>query len=376
MKVIGIVTEYNPFHNGHIYQLEKIREMYPNCIIVIAMSGNYTERGEISIINKWDKASISINHGVDIVLEIPFIFSNQSADTFSYAALKMLNEFSVDTLVFGSESNDKEMLIKAASVQLDNKEFDSLVKKYMDNGENYPTSLNKAIEELTGISINNSNDLLAVSYIKEILKNNYKIDIVPIKRTTSFLDIESEDNIVSAFNIRNKLKNNIDVSKYLPKDSLEKIELYDEDKLFNLLKYKIVSENNSLDKYHLISEGIHNRVYNAVLASTSYEELVENIKSRRSTYNKVNRILINILVGFTKSEANNFRDLEYVRILGMSKNGRNHYSKIKKNVSIHVISKFENFSSAQVELRASMVYSMLVSSDISSEIKNIPYFKD
>jgi len=376
MKVIGIVTEYNPFHNGHIYQLEKIREMYPDCIIVIAMSGNYTERGEISIINKWDKASISINHGVDIVLEIPFIFSNQSADTFSYAALKMLNEFSVDTLVFGSESNDKEMLIKAASVQLDNKEFDSLVKKYMDNGENYPTSLNKAIEELTGISINNSNDLLAVSYIKEILKNNYKIDIVPIKRTTSFLDIESEDNIVSAFNIRNKLKNNIDVSKYLPKDSLEKIELYDEDKLFNLLKYKIVSENNSLDKYHLISEGIHNRVYNAVLASTSYEELVENIKSRRSTYNKVNRILINILVGFTKSEANNFRDLEYVRILGMSKNGRNHYSKIKKNVSIHVISKFENFSSAQVELRASMVYSMLVSSDISSEIKNIPYFKD
>lgn len=373
MKVIGIVTEYNPFHNGHIYQLEKIKEMYPESIIIIAMSGNYTERGEISLINKWDKTKIAIQHGVDIVLEIPFIFSNQSADNFSYAAIKMLECFKIDTLIFGSESNNKEKLIKAASIQLNNKDFDGVVKKHMNNGENYPTSLNMAIKELGGINITESNDLLAVSYIKEILRNNYKIDIEPIKRTNSFLDTNSENNIVSAFNIRNKLRNNIDVSKYLPKDSLEKIKLYDEDKLFNLLKYKIISEKEELYKYHLVTEGIHNRIYESLIISHNYEDLVENIKSKRFTYNKVNRILINILVGFTKSEANKFRTLEYIRILGMSNNGRNHYSSIKKDIDIPVITKFEKINSLQIELRASMIYSIITDTNML-EIKGKPYF--
>lgn len=375
MNVIGIVTEYNPFHNGHIYQLNKIKEMYPDSLIIVAMSGNYTQRGEISIINKWDKAKISINYGVDIVLEIPFIFSNQSADIFSYAALKMLNEFKIDTLVFGSECNDKEKLIKAASIQINNKEFDMLVKSYIDKGENYPTSVNLAIKDLTGISINESNDLLAVSYIKEILKNNYKIDIIPIKRTNSFLDLESNDDIVSASNIRNKIRCNIDVSKHLPKESLDMIKLYDEDKLFELLKYKIISEKEELEKYHLVSEGIHNRIYKSLMISNNYQELVENIKTKRFTYNKVNRILINILVGFSKEEANSFKTLEYIRVLGMSERGKNFYSDIKKNILIPVTTKFENYKSAQIELRTSMIYSILCSSNINDDIKNIPYFK-
>lgn len=375
MNVIGIVTEYNPFHNGHIYQLNKIKEMYPDSLIIIAMSGNYTQRGEISIINKWDKAKISINHGVDIVLEIPFIFSNQSADIFSYAALKMLNEFKIDTLMFGSECNDKEKLIKAASIQINNSEFDRLVKSYINKGENYPTSVNSAIKDLTGISINESNDLLAVSYIKEILKNNYKIDVVPIKRTNSFLDIESNEDIVSASNIRNKIKCNIDVSKHLPKEALDMIKLYDENKLFELLKYKIISEKEELEKYHLVSEGIHNRIYKSLMISNNYQELVENIKTKRFTYNKVNRILINILVGFSKEEANSFKTLEYIRVLGMSERGKNFYSNIKKNILIPVTTKFENYKSAQIELRTSMIYSLLCSNNINADIKNIPYFK-
>lgn len=375
MNVIGIVTEYNPFHNGHIYQLNKIKEMYPNSLIIIAMSGNYTQRGEISIINKWDKAKISINHGVDIVLEIPFIFSNQSADIFSYAALKMLNEFKIDTLVFGSECNDKEKLIKAASIQINNSEFERLVKSYINKGENYPTSVNSAIKDLTGISINESNDLLAVSYIKEILKNNYKIDVVPIKRTNSFLDIESNEDIVSASNIRNKIKCNIDVSKHLPKEALDMIKLYDENKLFELLKYKIISEKEELEKYHLVSEGIHNRIYKSSMISNNYQELVENIKTKRFTYNKVNRILINILIGFSKEEANSFKTLEYIRVLGMSERGKNFYSNIKKNILIPVTTKFENYKSAQIELRTSMIYSLLCSNNINADIKNIPYFK-
>ncbi len=376
MKIIGIVTEYNPFHNGHMYQIEKIKEMYPNSILIIAMSGNYTQRGEISVINKWNKAKIAVNNGIDIVLEIPFIFSNQSADTFSYAALKMLSEFKIDTLVFGSECNNKETLMKAASIQLNNKEFDKLVKLHMDSGENYPTSLNLAIKELSSVNITESNDLLAVSYIKEILKNNYNIDIVTIKRTNSFLDLDSDDTIVSANNIREKARNGKSIGKYLPKESLDLISLYNEEKLFTLLKYKIISEKATLNKYHLINEGIHNRIYKSALNSKNYNELIENIKSKRFTYNKVNRILMNILIGFTKEEACDFRSLEYIKILGMSGNGKRYYNKIKKNISMPVTVKFENYKTSQIELKASIIYSMLTTDSDNLELKSIPYFKD
>ena len=308
MNIVGVVAEYNPLHNGHIYQIEKIKEMYKDSIIIVALSGNYTQRGEFSIINKWDKARISINSGVDIVLEIPFIFSNQSADTFSYAALKMLSEFKIDTLVFGSESNDKEKLIKAAKVQINNNQFDKEVKKFMDKGDNYPTSLNKAIKSICNISINESNDLLGVSYIKEIISKQYDINVSLVRRTNSFLDLESDSSIVSANNIRNKFKKNVSVEKYLPSYSLKYMNNFDEDFLFSLLKYKIISEKDRLDKYHLVDEGIHNRIYKAALSARNISELIELIKSKRITYNKINRILINILVNFTKDEASRFKN--------------------------------------------------------------------
>ena len=110
MNVIGIVTEYNPLHNGHIYQIKKIKEMYPDSIIVVAMSANYTMRGEISVLDKWTKTKLCLENGIDIVLEIPFIYANQSSDIFSYAAIKMLSAFKIDTLVFGSESNNLDKL--------------------------------------------------------------------------------------------------------------------------------------------------------------------------------------------------------------------------------------------------------------------------
>ena len=192
MQIIGIVTEYNPFHNGHLYQIKKIKEMYPDSVIIVAMSGNYTMRGEISVLDKWNKTNIAINNGIDIVLEIPFIYSNQSSDIFSYAALKMLNEFKIEKLVFGSETNNIDLLSLASSVQIDNKKFDSLVKDYMSKGYNYPSSIGKSIYELTGIKIKESNDILGVSYIKEILKNKYNIKPISIKRNKEVLSKETK----------------------------------------------------------------------------------------------------------------------------------------------------------------------------------------
>lgn len=370
MQVIGIVTEYNPFHNGHLYQIKKIKEMYPGSVIIVAMSGNYTMRGEISVLDKWNKTNIAINNGIDIVLEIPFIYSNQSSDIFSYAALKMLNEFKIEKLVFGSETNNIDLLSLASSVQIDNKKFDSLVKDYMSKGYNYPSSIGKSIYELTGIKIKESNDILGVSYIKEILKNKYNIKPISIKRTNNFKTNTKKSNIISAYEIREFLNKNESIKEYVPNNVTPYIKKVDYEKLFNLIKYKVISEKNSLNKYHLIDEGIENRIYEGVIKCDNYDDLVKYISNKRVTINKVNRILINIFVGLTKEESSN-KELSYIKILGLSKNGKKYYSKIKKDINIKVCNKFEK-DVMNTELKASYLYSIITNdkSIFNSEIIN------
>lgn len=370
MQIIGIVTEYNPFHNGHLYQIKKIKEMYPDSVIIVAMSGNYTMRGEISVLDKWNKTNIAINNGIDIVLEIPFIYSNQSSDIFSYAALKMLNEFKIEKLVFGSETNNIDLLSLASSVQIDNKKFDSLVKDYMSKGYNYPSSIGKSIYELTGIKIKESNDILGVSYIKEILKNKYNIKPISIKRTNNFKTNTKKSNIISAYEIREFLNKNESIKEYVPNNVTPYIKKVDYEKLFNLIKYKVISEKNSLNKYHLIDEGIENRIYEGVIKCDNYDDLVKYISNKRVTINKVNRILINIFVGLTKEETSN-KELSYIKLLGLSKNGKKYYSKIKKDINIKICNKFEK-DIMNTELKASYLYSIITNdkSIFNSEIIN------
>lgn len=367
--VVGIIAEYNPFHNGHLYQINKVKELFPDSLIIVALSSHFTMRGEISLLNKWNKTLIALQNQVDLVIEIPFAFSNQSADTFAYAGVNLLANLNIDTLVFGSESSDKDKLIDAAKVQLNNNEFDDLVKTYLDKGENYPTSLSKATKDLINIDIKESNDILAISYIKEILKNNYDIDILPIKRTNDYKSLE-EDNISSGYLIREKILKNEDVSSLIPysKDYLETINY---DLLYNLLKYKILSTSD-LTKYHLIDEGLENRIKKGALESKNLTELIENIKTKRYTYNKINRILINIFTDFTKEDAKDFKKLEYIRVLGMSNEGQKYLNSIKKEIDLPIYTKFEKNEMLDLELKVTSLYSIITNNKniYNEEIKN------
>ena len=204
MEVIGIICEYNPFHNGHLYHIKKIKELYPNSLIILVLNGYFLERGEISILSKEAKTKIALAHGVDIILELPVIYGTQSADTFASISLKILNNFHVNKIIFGSESNEIEKIKEIASKQLD-EEYNKLVKEYLDNGLNYPTALAKALNiDFEFLP----NDLLGISYTKAIIQNNYNIEPITIKRTSTYHDTSSNDHIVSASNIREKI--NID----------------------------------------------------------------------------------------------------------------------------------------------------------------------
>ena len=216
---IGIICEYNPFHNGHLYHLNKIKELYKDEEIILILSGNFTQRGIPSIIEKYDKASIALSYGVDIVVELPFNFSTQSSDFFAKGSLQLLNKLKCNKLVFGSESNNIELLKDLVNIQLNNNEYNTLVKEELDKGINYPTAMSNALKKITNKTVSEANDLLALSYIKEIVKNNYLIEPISIQRTNNYNSKELTGNIDSATAIREAIKNNKDISKSLPKES-------------------------------------------------------------------------------------------------------------------------------------------------------------
>ena len=171
-KIIGIVAEYNPFHNGHLYQIKKIREKYKDATIVVVSSSSFTQRGEISLLNKFDKTKVALNNGVDLVIELPFVYATQSSDIFAKGAIEILNNLKIDTLIFGTERDNIKDLELVADIQINNKEYQKKVKEYLVKGSNYATATNKALEDITNIKGDTPNDLLALSYIKQIKELN------------------------------------------------------------------------------------------------------------------------------------------------------------------------------------------------------------
>ena len=377
MKIIGIIAEYNPFHLGHLYQINKIKEIYPDSIIIAIISTHFTERGDISILNKWDKTKICLENNIDLVIELPTIYATQSSDIFAHAALKILNHFKIDTLVFGTECDDIKTLYNLANTQLNNKNYDELVKDFLSKGINYPTAMSKALNELTNININKPNDLLGLSYIKEIIKNNYQIEPITIKRSNDYHGENIENNIISANLIRKLHQQNKDITPYIPK--ITNNYLYKNlsiDNAYNLLKYKIINEINNLDKYLTVDEGIENRIIKYINKSNAWQELVLNIKTKRYTYNKINRMLIHILLDIKKED--NTKEI-YLKVLGFNELGKKHLNQIKKDIDIPILLGYKkNISNIlDIELKCTYIYSLITndSSLIQKEYQNKPIIK-
>ena len=259
MEIIGIVAEYNPFHNGHLYQIQKIKEKYPDSILVAVVSSTFTQRGTVSILNKWTKTKIALDNHIDIVIELPFVYATQSSDIFAKGAVALLNKLKVTRIIFGTERDNLNELSLSADIQLNNKEYHKLVKLYLSKGLNYPTATNKALEYLTGQVVTTPNDLLALSYIKEIKSNNYQIKYENIKRTSSYHGIEINNNITSASNIRKLYQENKDIDNLIPysKEQLYKVDM---NKFLPLLKYQIFLNQDNLNKYQTVDEGIEGRI--------------------------------------------------------------------------------------------------------------------
>lgn len=215
MKVVGLVTEYNPFHNGHLYHLNKAMELTGADISVAVMSGDFVQRGEPAVLDKYVRASMALNSGVNLVVELPVNYAVSSAESFAVGALKVLDYIKADSIAFGSESGDIERLSKLAYILCDNE--DALYKeisKYTANGISYAAARQKTVEKLTdkdtAAMLTSSNNILAVEYLKAIIKNNYAIKPYTIKRQgDSYNDTDIRSDYASATALRENLKNGI-----------------------------------------------------------------------------------------------------------------------------------------------------------------------
>lgn len=368
MDAVGIICEYNPFHKGHIYHIEETKRLFPGRTIILVLNGYFLERGEVSILSKENKTKLALIYGVDLVVELPFVFGSQSADIFAEAAIKILNFLGCKQVVFGSELNDVKTLEKVADLQ-ESKEYNNRVKELLDKGVNYPTALFKALEIKENVC--NPNDLLGISYIKAIKKNKFDITPVTIKRTSDYHDLEDVSEIISASNIRNKIKLKEDISYFVPRKAVKLIEDINLDMLFPFIKYKILTDND-LSKYLTVDEGIHNRLKEKVMDTDNIDDFIKAVKTKRYTYNKIARMLIHILIGVPK-DINKLAKIEYIKVLGFNKKGRAYLHELN-DLDVALVP-MPNTLTYKYEIIAAQIYSLISKNKIMSfEKSNKPIF--
>lgn len=401
MKLLGLIVEYNPFHNGHLYHLKKSKEITNSTHTIAVMSGHFLQRGEPALFDKYTRSEMAVKNGVDLVVELPVIFSCQSAEYFSSGAIKLLNSLNiVDNICFGSEEGNIETLYKISQILVKEPyEFKNYLKKYLDNGLLFAKARSNALfdyinnnkiidinnEDLYNI-LNSSNNILGIEYIKSILKLKSSIKphtITRIKSSYNSENIESE--ICSATAIRKNLKENNDISflkDVVPKDTFLTIKnkidnnfypVFDEN-FYDELSFTVLRDYKNLDKYFEVNEGIENKIYQNIFKYDNLNYFILSLKSKRYTLTKIKRTLNNILLGIYKDDfeiIKNIDTLPYVRVLAFNDKGREIIKAIKENSDIKIINKFSDIS-----YNDDLIFNTMINYDIkTTNIYNHLYYK-
>lgn len=364
MKILGIVAEYNPFHNGHKYHIDEAKKIVKPDVTICIMSGNFVQRGEPAIFDKFTRANIAINHGIDLMLELPTVFAIQTAEHFASAAVNILKNSGVTHLAFGCECDDLALLTNVADFLLNEPEsYKVLLKENLKNGISFPEARFNAMNHLNSNFakiLKTPNNILAVEYIKAIKQLNADIIPVPIKRSkVDYHSLTPSNNIASATCIRNMIQNILDVSQLVPYKYTDK-PVFLED--FNdIIMYKLrTSSIESLKSLFDMTEGLENRFINS-LDICNITDFINNVKTKRYPESRIKRILINLLLNITKDDIILAKNNLYIRVLASTNNGKQLLSDINKFSSIPVIVSINKFLE-----NASDTYKYLLQKDINA----------
>ena len=364
-KVVAIIGEYNPFHNGHAYHIQKTKELTNADYVIAIISGSFVQRGNVSLIDKWAKADMALCNGVDLVIELPTVYSISSAENFAYGAIKILNSLKiVDTLSFGSEFCNLEVLEKIADILTNEPpEFKTLLEHELSKGVSFPKARENAllmylndIRKYANI-LSSPNNILAIEYLKALKKTKSKMKPLAVQRVNvGYNDLDVKNNFASATAIRKKIIDNTPagISKLMPPSSY-KI-LYNSIKKGHYVKDITTFEKEiiySLRKMYTdeiaelpdVTEGLENSIQDAADSCNTLSEFINIVKSKRYTSTRLQRILLYALLGITKEDMkNSYKTNPYIRILGINNKGKEILSQISRSKpKLNVITSVKKF---------------------------------
>lgn len=394
-RVLGIIAEYNPFHNGHLYHIAKSKEETGAQYVVAVISGNFVQRGNTSIVNKWTKAKMALLNGADLVIELPTVYSISSAENFAEGAIKILNSLGiVDTLSFGMEAKDISTLNNIANVLYSEpKEYVTILSHELKKGNSFP----KARENALMMYLNDikryanvmagSNNILGIEYLKALKRTKSTINPVGIKREkVLYNDKYIVDEFASATAIRKMLmtKQLGDISKVMPRNSylllgeeLKKghyvidISRFEKEIIYNLRRMSI----EDIAKLPDVSEGLENSIKNAADSCNTTEELINIVKSKRFTQTRIQRILLYSLLGITKKQMDISRKIvPYVRVLGFNNKGKELISEMMRlNPKLNVITSVKKY----IDTVANRNLKEMLETDIlATNVYTLGYYSD
>ncbi|QCS52156.1 nucleotidyltransferase [Priestia flexa] len=395
MQAVGIIVEYNPFHNGHHYHLQSAKEETNADCVIAVMSGHFLQRGEPAVVSKWARTKMALKAGADLVIELPYAFSTQQADTFANGAVAILEHLKASYVCFGSEHGNTQSFLKFSRLLKEHEHaIDEHVQSYLKVGNSYPKALSLAMKNITneqiGLNIEQPNNILGVSYVKAIEKQHASIKPHTITRIQSHYHDKmlSETEITSATSIRHALFQDIidvkDLSRYMPNPVIQGLKdyqtqigfLHNWELYFPFLKYQLMTHSpESLQAIYEIEEGIEYRLLNAIKEALSFEDFLSKVKTKRYTRTRLQRMCVHILTNTKKNELSKSPSTAYIRLLGISQIGRLYMKQIKKDVSVPIVSTVSQCKHVDLSLdiKATNIYSSPLQEPIRSQFLKQEY---
>jgi tRNAmet cytidine acetate ligase len=409
MRAVGLITEYNPFHNGHLHHLQESRRLADAEVAVAVMSGHFLQRGEPALFDKWLRTEMALAAGVDVVVELPFPFACNSAPHFAAGAVQALAALGVESLCFGSESGDLDALQKVAELLVNNEERITVATaSLLRRGLAYPEARAQVVRELGGEDaaavLETPNNILGLAYLRALHASGSPLRPLTIPRIgAGYHDTEASGSIASATGIRRLLAAGEPVLDFLPAAvqlpflrAVNRGLHFDEELLHRLLVARILRGAKSLRGLYQVADGLDQRLFSAALTSGSYGELVDAVKSRHWTRTRVQRILAHLL---NESSAEAMADFlaagpRYLHLLGTSGRGRRFLASRRKSLALPLIGNFSRVhpllkrrygsgsracrlaeTMLDCELRATRNYTLLLKS-WDGENRNRDYFAE
>ena len=394
MKACGIVAEYNPLHTGHVYQMNKARQISQADCIIVVMSGNFVQRGEPAVIDKYARTRAALKAGADIVIELPVYYALSSAENFARGAVLTLNEMKAASICFGAETDNADRLAKIShAIISESPEYKAILNKALAEGLSYPaarqTALLEYLPECKDI-ISGSNNILAIEYIKAILGNNLNMTYYPVLREgAGYNDDTDNAEFASAFGIRkmlmsdehDRLKTYLTPVMYEEISNSKNCPLFPDD-FSNIFNHKMIflkqqcNINHTdfaekLAEYEDITAELANRFAAAFTGRDNIAEFAMKVKSKNIVYSRICRCIMHIILEIRKSMSDLYNNIPYIRLLGFNKTGQLYLGSIKKELDVPFITKAADYKNELIfDLACSDIYTQAVYEKYGYVMKN------